>query len=90
MENRSAVFAEVNVIKISDFGTATTPVTRRLSVKNGYICWKEAGLSLAVVYERHGKNGNISQSAGRRHLKNDREQQQLPGLMTAQSSCCGK
>ena len=45
VENRSAVFAEVNVIKISDFGTATTPVTRRLSVKNGYICWKEAGLS---------------------------------------------
>ena len=62
VENRSAVFAEVNVIKISDFGTATTPVTRRLSVKNGYICWKEAGLSLAVVYERHGKNGNIAKA----------------------------
>ena len=62
VENRSAVFAEVNVIKISDFGTATTPVTRRLSVKNGYICWKEAGLSLAVVYERYGKNGNVAKA----------------------------
>lgn len=48
-EDPSAAFAEVNVIKISDFGTATTPVKKRLSIKNGNICWKEAGLSLAVV-----------------------------------------
>ncbi len=61
-EVSEAAFAEVNVIKISDFGTATTPVTRRLSIKNGKICWKEAGLSLAVVYERHGKNGNIAKA----------------------------
>ena len=58
-EDSSAAFAEVNVIKISDFGTATTPVKKRLSIKNGNICWKEAGLSLAVVY---GKNGNVAKA----------------------------
>ncbi|MFR4927841.1 MAG: adenine deaminase C-terminal domain-containing protein [Clostridium sp.] len=61
-EDPSAAFAEVNVIKISDFGTATTPVKKRLSIKNGNICWKEAGLSLAVVYERYGKNGNVAKA----------------------------
>ena len=61
-EDSSAAFAEVNVIKISDFGTATTPVKKRLSIKNGNICWKEAGLSLAVVYERYGKNGNVAKA----------------------------
>ena len=50
------------MIKISDFGTATTPVKKRLSIKNGNICWKEAGLSLAVVYERYGKNGNVAKA----------------------------
>ena len=62
-EDSSAAFAEVNVIKISDFGTATTPVKKRLSIKNGNICWKEAGLSLAVVYERYGKNGNVAKAS---------------------------
>lgn len=50
----------VNVMKISTFGTATERVQRVLSVKDGIICWQEAGLCLAVIFERHGKNGNIS------------------------------
>lgn len=52
--------ALVNVIRIAAFGTATELVRRRLPVKDGEICWQEAGLCLAVIYERHGRNGNIA------------------------------
>jgi len=58
-EDPDAKWAEVNVMKIGTFGTATTPVKRRVEVKDGVIDWKSAGLCLAVVYERYGKNGNI-------------------------------
>lgn len=58
-EKPDAKWAEVNVMKIGTFGTATTPVKRRVKVKNGVLDWKSAGLSLAVVFERYGKNGNI-------------------------------
>lgn len=49
-----------NVMQISTFGTATKQVQRRIPVRDGVICWQEAGLSLAVLYERHGKNGNVA------------------------------
>lgn len=49
-----------NVMQISTFGTATKHVRRSLPVKNGVVCWQEAGLCLAVLFERHGKNGNIA------------------------------
>lgn len=57
-----AVGTEVtaNVMQISTFGTATKHVRRRLPVRNGVVCWQEAGLCLAVLFERHGKNGNIA------------------------------
>ncbi len=58
-EDPDAKWAEVNVMKIGTFGTATTPVKRRVEVKDGVIDWKSTGLSLAVVFERYGKNGNI-------------------------------
>lgn len=58
-EDPDAKWAEVNVMKIGTFGTATTPVKRRVEVKDGVLDWKSAGLCLAVVYERYGKNGNI-------------------------------
>lgn len=51
---------KVNVMKIQTHGTFTSRVIRELDVKGGAICWKEAGLSLAVMFERYGKNGNIS------------------------------
>ena len=57
-EDPDAKWAEVNVMKIGTFGTATTPVKRRVEVKDGVLDWKSAGLSLAVVFERYGKNGN--------------------------------
>ena len=41
---------------------ATTPVKCRVEVKDGVLDWKSAGLSLAVVFERYGKNGNIGYS----------------------------
>jgi adenine deaminase len=50
----------VNVMQIGTFGTATKAVQRILRVENGTVCWQEAGLSLAVIFERYGKNGNIS------------------------------
>ena len=58
-EDPDAKWAEVNVMKIGTFGTATTPVKCRVEVKDGVLDWKSAGLSLAVVFERYGKNGNI-------------------------------
>ena len=58
-EDPDVKWAEVNVMKIGTFGTATTPVKRRVEVKEGVLDWKSAGLSLAVVFERYGKNGNI-------------------------------
>ena len=61
-EEPDAKWAEVNVMKIGTFGTATTPVKRRVEVKDGVLDWKSAGLTLAVVFERYGKNGNIGYS----------------------------
>lgn len=58
-EEPDAKWAEVNVMKIGTFGTATTPVKRRVEVKDGVLDWKSAGLTLAVVFERYGKNGNV-------------------------------
>ena len=49
-----------NVMKISTFGTVTEQVQRELAVRDGQVCWQEAGLCLAVLFERHGKNGNIA------------------------------
>lgn len=49
-----------NVMKISTFGTMTTHVKKVLPVQNHIVNWKDAGLSLAAMYERYGKNGNIA------------------------------
>lgn len=57
--DKRAAWALVNVMQTASFGTATKAVTRRIPVREGRLCWQEAGLSLAVVYERYGKNGNI-------------------------------
>lgn len=49
-----------NVIQISKLGTFTKKVKKQLNVKDGKVCWKEAGLSLVTIFERYGKNGNIA------------------------------
>ena len=57
---RPCAGVRVNVMKIGTFGTFTEHVTRDLRVENGEVCWQEAGLSLAVLFERYGKNGNVA------------------------------
>ncbi len=52
--------ATVNVMEIQDFGTRVKHVKREIPVRNRCICWQEAGLSLAMVFERYGKTGDVS------------------------------
>lgn len=52
--------AVVNVMQIQTFGTRAKHVQREISVQDGNLCWQEAGLCLAAVFERYGKNGNVS------------------------------
>lgn len=49
-----------NVIQISDFGTFTKKVVRKLKVENKKVLWREAGLSLITIFERYGKTNHIS------------------------------
>lgn len=58
--DRERTQVTANVMQIGTFGTATKHVQRKLLVKDGVICWQEDGLCLAVLFERHGKNGNIA------------------------------
>ena len=48
-----------NVIQIQEIGTFTEHVQREIPVINGVLDWKNSGLSLIMVMERYGKNGNI-------------------------------
>ena len=52
--------AVVNVMQIQTFGTRAKHVQREIPVQDGTLCWQEAGLCLAAVFERYGKNGNVS------------------------------
>ena len=52
-------FALVNAMEIQSFGTRAKWVKRQAPVKGGRLCWEEAGLCLAAVFERHGRNGGI-------------------------------
>ena len=52
--------AVVNVMQIQTFGTRAKHVQREISVQDGNLCWQEAGLCLAAVFERYGKNGDVS------------------------------
>jgi adenine deaminase len=57
---KSCTEVEARVIQISEFGTFTKEQTKILAVRDGQVCWQEAGLSLITIYERYGKNGKIS------------------------------
>ncbi|UJF15835.1 amidohydrolase family protein [Jeotgalibaca sp. MA1X17-3] len=48
-----------NVIQIQEIGTFTEHVQREIPVINGILDWENSGLSLIMVMERYGKNGNI-------------------------------
>lgn len=49
-----------NVIQIQQVGTFTECVQREIPVKEGYLDWEATNLSLLVVMERYGINGNIA------------------------------
>lgn len=49
----------VRVIEVHANRTQTTEKLVQMPVRNGYIDWKSSGCLLAMVLERHGKNGNI-------------------------------
>lgn len=52
--------ATVNVMQIQTFGTRAKHVQRKIPVRDGILCWQEAGLCLVTVFERYGKNGNVA------------------------------
>ena len=52
--------AVVNVMQIQSFGTRARHVKKEIPVRNGRLCWQEAGLCLAAVFERYGKTGTVS------------------------------
>ena len=47
------------MIEINPDRTHTTEKLVEMPVKAGKICWENSGCLLAMVVERHGKNGNI-------------------------------
>lgn len=49
-----------HVMQIQTFGTRAKHVMREVPVKEGRLCWQEAGLCLAAIFERYGKNGSVS------------------------------
>ncbi len=52
-------FALVNAMEIQSFGTRAKWVKRQVPIRDGKLCWQEAGLCLAAVFERHGKSGGV-------------------------------
>ena len=48
-----------NVIRIQEVGTFTEHVQRKVPVVDGILDFENSGLSLILVMERYGKNGNI-------------------------------
>lgn len=59
-KNPKAKSAVVNVISVNSDNTATKQVQRTLDVKDGILQWEDSDLSLVVIFERHGKNGNVA------------------------------
>lgn len=49
----------VRAIEVSRERTQTKEVSVTMPVRDGKICWQGSGCLLAMVIERHGKNGNI-------------------------------
>ena len=66
--------ALVCVMQIQEYGTTIRHVKRWIPVKDHCLCWQEAGLCLAVVYERYGKHGSVSSGLVENGLK-------LPGAV---------
>lgn len=50
----------VRVMEVNEKNNANKADFRILPVKEGKICWEDSDLSLTAVFERYGKNGNVS------------------------------
>lgn len=50
---------QVRAIEVTDGRTQTREKLVAMKVENGMLKWQESGCMLAVVLERHGKNGNV-------------------------------
>lgn len=57
--NTDRTRADVRVIEVRDGCTQTRELHISMEIKNGKLMWQDSGCMLAVVMERHGKNGNI-------------------------------
>lgn len=53
-------WADVRVIEVKSGTTRTTQRLERMRVKDGLLQWEGSGCLLAMVFERHGKNGNVA------------------------------
>ena len=51
--------SNVRAMEVHPDRTQTTEKLVTMQVKEHKICWQESGCLLAMVLERHGKNGNI-------------------------------
>lgn len=57
--NTGRTRADVRVIEVRDGCTQTRELHISMEIKNGKLIWQDSGCMLAVVMERHGKNGNV-------------------------------
>ena len=49
----------VRTMEIQPRSTFTPEAIREVAVRDGHVCWKEAGLALARVFERHHGTGRV-------------------------------
>ena len=56
---KAGATVQVRVIEVSDGRTQTRETQVFMEVENGRLKWQESGCALAVVLERHGKNGGL-------------------------------
>jgi len=52
--------AIANVMQVQGFGTRIKHIKKKIPVRDRGLCWQEAGLCLAVVFERYEKTGELS------------------------------
>ena len=55
----SGEMVRVRTMEIQPRSTFTPEAIREVSVRDGHVCWKEAGLALARVFERHHQTGKV-------------------------------
>jgi len=54
--------ASYHVIEVQPHGTFTRLLTEELPIENHCVAYAKQGLALALLFERHGKNGGVSKA----------------------------